>query len=204
MQLTMQINEIQILGQGSSDINLNYENLCIDWCRWILSIPKQRNPLFDTHGDFASTNQNNDVFFLCQTLEASGSIPNRQVIVPFGCKIFLPIINWISFQDDVHQTDGDLRLLAQEKMDRVGKLEFYVNNRLITENLWTTRIQPPVFETYLPPGNIFDIPPGNRRLATDGFWILFEPLANEIHISSSGSCSLGITEISVNYIIKCI
>ena len=201
----MQKEDIRLLGQEiSSDNNLNYEKLCIEWCRWLLSIPKQINPLFDTNGNFSTINQNARVFFLCQTFEASKSVPNRQVTVPFGCKIFLPIINWISFQDQVHQTDEDLRLLARDKMDSVGKLEFYVNNKSITDSLWATRVQPPVFEMYLPSDNIFNTKPGNCRIATDGFWILFEPLVDEIHITSCGACSLGITEISVNYKIKCV
>jgi hypothetical protein len=196
--------DIQLFRPESLDTRKKYENLCVEWCKWLLSIPKQKSPAFDIDGSFATINQNTEVFFLCQTYEASKPIPNRQVTVPFGCKIFLPIINWISFKDHIHQTDEDLRLLAKEKMDAVGKLQFYVNGRLIADSWSTSRIQSPVFDMYLPPDNILSADVGNCRIATDGYWVFFKPLAKKVHITSCGACSLGVTEISVNYTILCV
>ena len=201
----MQISDILILMPESTQIGMKYEQLCADWCRWLLSIPKERNPAFDINGEFAAINQNNDdVFFLCQTLEASNPIPNRQIRIPAGRKIFLPIINWISFQDDEHQTEEELTALAKEKMDSVGKLGLYINNKLLDDALWTYRIQPPAINMTLPPNNILNTKPGVCTIVTDGFWILFEPLVETIKITSVGACSLGVTEISVNYDIKLI
>jgi hypothetical protein len=196
-------SDVIIFNIDSSPLGMSYDQWCIKWWTWLLSIPKPINPVSDAEGNFASTNQgNNMVFFLCQTIESCKPLPTREIKIPFGAKIFLPIINWVCFKDNDEQTNEYLKNLAKEKMDRIGKLELYINDKPVSEDLANYRVQPPIFEIDLPENNILGIKPGLTSLVTDGYWILFEPLIQDIGLSSFGSCSLGITEIGVNYNIK--
>jgi hypothetical protein len=196
-------SDVLVFNIDSYPLGMKYDQWCIKWWIWLLSIPKSTNPVMDLMGNFAHTNQENkDVFFLCQTIESRKPLPTREIRIPFGGKIFLPIINWICFKDNEEHTHGYLKKLAKEKIDSVGNLELYINDKILDEDLSKYRVQPPIFEMKLPEDNILGIKPGLTSLVTDGYWIFFEPLIHDIKLSSFGSCSLGITEIGVNYQIK--
>jgi len=196
-------SDVIIFDIDSSPSGMRYDQWCIKWWIWLLSIPKSINPALDLVGNYASTNQgNNKVFFLCQTIESSKTLPTREIKIPIRGKIFLPIINWICFKDNEEQTSEYLKNLAKEKMDRIGKLELYINDKPVCEDLSKYRVQPPIFEMEIPENNILGVKPGFTHLVTDGYWIFFEPLIQDIKLSSFGSCSSGITEIGVNYNIK--
>ena len=114
----------------------------------------------------------------------------------------MPILNWISFRDEKAQTDEELKIMAKETMDKIGKLELFINNRPLDVDLFAHRDTPYAFYVTLPVDNILGATPGPTRLVTDGYWIFLKPLKNEFKMTSSGSCSSGITEIGVNYSIK--
>lgn len=197
-------SDVLIYETNSSPLGISYEQWCIRWWNWLLSIPRQINPVYDKNGNFASKNQDNsEVFFLCQTIESCIPIPRRKVIIPKDKKIFMPIINWISFKDN-NETDQELIDLARQRINSVGRLEIYVNQKKLENSLWSYRVQPPLFEMVLPHSNILGIKGGKTTLVTDGYWIFFEPLVQDIELTSSGACSLGITEIGVDYHIKLI
>lgn len=193
-------SDVLVIRKDSASHGVRYDQLCIRWWMWLLSLPRPVNPAFDQIGKFATANQDDpEAVFLCQTLESFKPIPRREIKIAYGKNIFMPIINWISFRDDEKQTDEYLKNLAKEKIDSVGKLELYINNKPLDKDLSTYRVQTSIFEMTLPNDNILDAKQGPTQLVSDGYWILFKPLVRNIELNSRGSCSSGITEIGINY-----
>jgi hypothetical protein len=177
----------------------DYRACAVKWWKWLLSIPKSVNPVSDSDGSHAHVMQNNpNFFFLCQTFESADCIPKRSVRVPSGKRIFMPILNWISVNDR-NESDEELLRIAHERMDNVGKLEIYINGRQVIDNFQKYRVQSPFFELVLCADNILNVDPQNTRMISDGYWIMLEPISEQITINSFGACSSGATQISANY-----
>lgn len=196
----MQSDTISIYPLSSKPFGLTYAEWSIKWCQWLLSIPKPNNPAFDSSGLYAGVGQSNpNMFFLCQTIEGVDLIPTRTISIPAGCAIFMPIINWISTMDVDGKNDLQLLSVAKEKMDVISDLSLVVNGVEIAEPLNHYRVNSYLFLAELPDNNILCLPPGRRQFVSDGYWICFQPRTNSIKVSSFGSCSAGITKISINY-----
>jgi hypothetical protein len=192
--------DIMIYPPNSSPLGKTFNEWCILWWKWLLGIQKPNNPAHDMTGDNAYINQiNADVFFLCQTFERTRIYPLRKVKIPNNKKIFLPILNWISYRDQENQSEGNLRLEAADRMDRIGMLKFSINEKPIEENLVDFRIRTSIFEVDLPKDNILGAKSGLTTVVSDGYWLFLESNLKEISISSLGSCSSGVTEIGTNY-----
>ena len=120
-----------IYAVDSNPFGVSYIDWCIRWWKWLLSIPKSKSPALDQHGDLALVGQvHKNVLFLCQTIESIKPIPKRTVQIPIGTNIFMPLINWISFNDTDNQPDDGLITLAKTKIDEVASL--------VTTNGWQT------------------------------------------------------------------
>jgi hypothetical protein len=180
-----------------------YSEWTVKWWRWLLEIPKLSSPAFDRVGIRAATNQKNPkVYFLCQTCDKAGSVPNRRITLPDDCSIFMPIINWISFPDDDKDPEELLVANAKERMDVIGDLRISISGKKIKEKLIDYRVTSSVFVCKLPKDNLFGLPSGNTRAFSDGYWIFLKPLQSDSKLSTFGSCSSGATRISVGYYIK--
>jgi len=178
-----------------------YNQWSIEWWKWILSIPKEKNPIFDNIGKYADINQKYPyVVFLCQTLNAVNNIPFRNIIVKEGMNIFMPIINWISMIPDDGTTDEELISVAKQKIDVVQDTTLWFNDVKLTN--MGCRARTPAFYVYLPKNNILDKEEGFIKIASDGYWIFTTPILKPIFLKTYGSCSKGITRISVNYTIN--
>jgi hypothetical protein len=171
-----------------------------------MSIPRDQNPALDRIGSDVQLNQNNaPVYFLCQTYDDQHPgqiefIPNRSIIIPkiFNL-VFMPIINWISILGVDGETDEELLLVAKKRMDVVANLEITADETKVLTRLERYRFPSPFFDLVLPENNLVGIPAGVRRAVSDGYWIIFEPLRRDVHLSSFGSCSSGATKIGVQY-----
>jgi hypothetical protein len=181
----------------------SYSEWSAEWWKWLISIPKNENPVFETSGKVTMNNYiHSNVLFLCQTIESIKPIPHRKINFSFGSSIFMPIINWISISEDKAESDHDLKDLARRKMDSVGNLELFINGMSLPVNLKDYRIESDAFDIVLPTSNIFGLKPGSARAASDGFWVFFKPLVAKIEVESHGSCSAGLTQIGINYLLK--
>lgn len=87
-------------------------------------------------------------------------------------------------------------------MDSVATLQLFVNGTLLPVDLYDYRISSSAFDIVLPSSNIFGLKPGTARAVSDGFWIFFKPLVANIEVQSRGSCSAGLTQISMNYLLN--
>jgi hypothetical protein len=196
----LQSDAISIYPISSKPFGRTYAEWSIKWWQWLLSIPKPYNPAFDFSGLHAGVSQSDpNMFFLCQTIEAVGFTPTRTMNIPAGHAIFMPVINWVSIMDVDGKNESELLSVAKEKMDVISDLSIIVNGVKTIEPLNNYRVNSTLFLTELPDNNIFSLPSGRRQFVSDGYWICFQPRTNNIKISSFGSCSAGITKISVNY-----
>ena len=186
--------------RDSKPYDLSYVEWSMKWWQWLLSIPKSNNPAFDSTGVNANVDQSYpNVFFLCQTYEGVKSIPNRSIRVPAGRSVFMPVINWISILHIDGETDQELASIAKQRMDVVANLELVINGTTINKGLENYRVQSPFFYVTLPKDNILDSSSGSRRCISDGYWVFLTSLEKHTRLSSSGSCSSGVTKIGVNY-----
>lgn len=187
----------------SRPYGFSYSQWTAIWWRWLLEIPKKNNPVYDSDGSFSKINQNYPlVYFLCQTCDKADSIPNRRILLPLGCGIFMPIINWISFPDNENDTNEVLVEDAKKRMDAIGELQITIYNRTFSDGLNDYRARSSIFNCRLPKDNIFGMPPGNTRAVSDGYWLFLRPLRRDTGLSTYGTCSSGVNRISVNYIIE--
>jgi hypothetical protein len=197
----LQFLPISIFPIHSKPFGYTYEEWSARWWQWLLSIPKSKNPAFDSTGANANVNQNYpNVFFLCQTYEEGApSIANRAVTVPAGRSIFMPIINWISILHIDGETEQESIEIANKRMDVVANLLITINGLTVKNGLEKYRVRSAFFEITLPEDNILALPSGLIRAISDGYWLFFKPLEGDTKISSFGSCSSGSTRIGVSY-----
>lgn len=198
----MSIYEALVIRRDSKKMIQKYLEWSMGWWKWLLSIPISNNPAYDPIGYKTGINQNNsEVFYLCQTIESSKPFPKRSITVPRDKFIFLPIINWLSYQEQ-GQSLSSLKSVANERMDEIGFLQLSLNNSILNIDFQDFRVQTPFFEIDLPNENILNIKSGKTKMISDGYWVCLKPLRNDLDMESFGSCSNGITEIGVNYALK--
>jgi hypothetical protein len=181
-------------------MGLTYAEWSVKWWQWITSIPEKSNPAFDLTGKFVYNGQNlSNVTFLCQTIEGKDTIPHRKCNLSSSSFFFMPIINWISIFGVDGNTDDELINIAREKMNVIEKLELHINESFLSSSLRNNRVLSSFFDINLPKENIFDLEEGKRRCVSDGYWIFFQNKSNSLFVSTSSSCSTGITKIEVEY-----
>jgi len=195
-----QTPEFKIFPINSRPYGLTYEQWSIEWWSWLLTIPKEHNPVYDNNGTNASVNQeNSSVFFLCQTFNENGSNPTRSVNIKMGNSLFFPLINWISVSPEDGLTTNDLVMKAKSKMNSIADLKIIVNGDRIIDCFSKYRVQTDSFFVNLPMNNILGVKAGPSKIASDGFWILTKPISKSLCLTTFGSCSTGRTKIGVNY-----
>jgi hypothetical protein len=196
------LNRIDSLVYGIDTVpfGVSYKQWTVRWWKWLLSIPKSKNPAVDYTGLNSQIGQKyKQAIFLCQTIENPTKVPNRKLTLRYGKAVLMPIINWISIQQEDGENDNELKNTAKQKMDVVEKLKVTVNDLTFNNDLHKYRVMSPFFETNLPQNNILEVSPGTRRFISDGYWLFFKPLNGPIKIASFGTCSSGVTAIAVNY-----
>jgi hypothetical protein len=171
----------------------------IRWWRWLISIPRDQSPAFDSTGCNSDLYQiYPEVFFLCQTVGNSKCQLLRKTMVPRNKLLFMPIINWISISGIDGESVEELNSVAKKKIDSVTDLEFSINGQVVN-GLHKYRISAPLFEVIFPKDNVLDVPPGLRRCVSDGYWMFLRPIKENIILSSFGACSSRANKIGITY-----
>ena len=88
----------------------SWESWAATWCRWMLSIPREKNPCIDKTGEFCSVDQNDkNVWFLAGTFGNVAAV-KRRCRVPLGKALFFPLlVKEDSFAEDLDlNTEEDL------------------------------------------------------------------------------------------------
>jgi hypothetical protein len=149
-----------------------YANL---WWQWASSMPAIESPVRDQTGLKCDVNQRGQVWFLAGGYGSSKI--SRKCSIPKGNYLFFPVINMIHFQSDEGKTTCE-QAKATAAMNNDNLRSFVVT---IDEH----KIVNPVFHRYSST-TCFDLlgwPPKNEYSpivypsATDGYWVMLQPLA---------------------------
>jgi hypothetical protein len=191
--------ESMLFHPDSKPYGLTYAAWIVKWWLWILSIPKERNPVFDNSGIYTVERQcDPNVWFLSGTF--GGSVV-RKCKIPLGRAILIPVINYeCSFVDEPSiNTARELELKCKSEIDDIKNLSFRID-QFQTNDLTPYRIRSPLFDVYLGEKNILGVDPIQTKMISDGYWIFLKPLRIGRHLlTSSGSCQSGKIMIGTKY-----
>ena len=196
----MSVSRVSVYLKDSKPQGITFEEWSARWWQWLLSIPKSYSPVMDFTGQFAAMAQPySNVFFLCQTIEGVPVQPIRKISIKRGNCIFMPILNWISNFYEHGSTEQELIGIAKQKMDVIGNIDVTSNGEKIN-GLKDYRFASTFFQVDLPRDNILDLPSGEARFVSDGYWLFTLPIYHDVEISTYASCSSGATKIGVKYL----
>jgi hypothetical protein len=178
---------------------LTWANWTSKWWRWLLSIPKEKNPILGNIEDnFYFSQGMMDVIFLAGTL---GGLAERRCTIPFGKPILFPIINFItSYVEEPNlKSESELITRAKKDMDDIVKKEAVIDGVKV-QDVEKYRIQSSVFDLRYPENNVFELAALPTKAISDGYWVFLKPLSAGLHnIHAVGSCSSGKTTVDVTW-----
>ena len=179
------------------------------WWQWAYSSPNGANPVQDLTGELAGLGQSGSVWFLAGTF---GQTTTREVTVPAGKSLFIPIINtiWINIPElgdnpwSEEQREYALSYIAPFT-DNAFNLSCQVDGREVV-NLTHYRCQTPDGAEYMitfPENNVWGLPAGVYGPSVDdGIYLILPPLQpgkHTIHFTAAsqgsfaGSFALDVT-----------
>jgi hypothetical protein len=191
--------ESMIFPPDSKPYGLSYPEWTIRWWRWLLSLPKEKNPALDLSGVYSAHGQKDPhAWFLAGTF---GGVSERKCTIPKGKAILIPIINYeCSFADEPSMTaDTQLESKCKSEIDDIKELFFGIDE-LLLRDVSSYRIRSPLFSIDLQEDNVLGVNPGRTKMISDGFWIFLKPLSIGKHqVTSLGSCRSGKIRIGATY-----
>ena len=175
---------------GSRVHGLTYTEWSVKWWQWLLSIPADQSPTFDTTGEDCAVGQSGHVWFLAGT---PGGSATRTCTVPPGTSLFFPIINAEfdypcpdpGFQPAPGQSlEAFLTENVTTLIDAVKDLALEIDG-VAVENLGNYRVTSPLFEFVGHPSltAVFDscITGSSQPAVSDGYWVMLPPLSRGSH-----------------------
>lgn len=188
----------RIFQNDSAPYGISFRQWTIFWWKWLISIPFAKNPAFDPTGNSDDGTQNNSqVWFLAGTF---GGPAVRTYIIPYGKAILFPVINYeCSFVDEpTIKTESGLERRCKKEIDDIKDFYASLDRRKI--NLKKCRVESKCFSVEIPPNNCLRVAGGDTVMASDGYWLFFEPLTQGEHqLSTYGSCMSGRIKIGCNF-----
>ncbi len=191
-------SNLVVFPPDSNPYGVSYAEWTAKWWQWVLSIPKESNPVLDENGKNCAQGQSGPVWFLAGT---GGGSAKRTCTIPAGKAILFPILNYgATFADEpTIKSEQELLSLANKEMDAISSLDVTVDGVKLN-GLQRYRIQSPIFDVVLPENNLFGGESGPTRGVGDGYWLFLEHLCKGKHkIHNFGSCLAGRVNIGVNY-----
>lgn len=166
-----------VLPQVAAPYGATYGEWGARWWQWVLSVPAEENPLFDTTGEHCARNQAGAVWYLAGT--AGGGAPvTRSCTVPAGHALFFPVANFVFIATEPGETEEQAHQAVTEQADglEVSALQVAVDGHSL-DQLGSYRAHSPTFSVALPEDNVFGLPAGTYGpAATDGYWVMLHPL----------------------------
>ena len=176
----------QLFSVDSKPYGLQYAEWTVRWWRWVLSIPKDRNPLIDSTGEHCAEGQRQSgpVWFLAGT---TGNIyrAERKCIIPTGKAILFPILVSQFSYAEVPSIKSNEELIATtaKDIDNWSLLEVIIDG-LKLNGLQKYRVKFGPFDLSLPENNVWDITAGPTKAVSNGFWAFLKPLKDGSHTIS--------------------
>jgi hypothetical protein len=169
---------------------LTYAQWSVRWWQWLLAIPADQNPTFDTTGEDCAVGQSGHVWFLAGT---PGGSATRTCTVPPGTSLFFPIVNAEmdypcpdpTFQPAPGQSlEAFLTEEVRALVDLVSDVRLEVDGRAVTK-LADFRVTSSLFYFTGDPSltAVFDscITGSSQPAVSDGYWVMLSPLSRGTH-----------------------
>jgi hypothetical protein len=175
------ISEI-LYDRGEDPFGFTWEKWTEVWYKWMMAIPKERNPCLDETGEWSSMNQNNEnVWFLAGTFGNTNCV-RRECTVPKSKALLFPLlVKEDSLADDSDlMTEPELVRRCKNATDKVTYMEAKIDDKQI-RNLEKFRVRSQVFDLMIPENNVYDIMACATRSVCDGFWIFVRPMTKGPH-----------------------
>ena len=83
----------RVLPPNSTPHGATYGEWGARWWQWCFALPISENPMFDTTGEHAAAGQHGSVWFLAGTFTGGDPDVARNVTIPPGKALLIPIIN---------------------------------------------------------------------------------------------------------------
>jgi len=166
----MSDGNFNILPKNSKPFGLSYAEWTQKWWQWIISIPKEQNPLNDLTGENSAQSQYGPIWFLAGTTNYNPEVTRN--ISSSKKTLMFPIYNELRIGSSSSTND--------ETQRQMGVM---IDNKVI-ENPRDFEIYSGEFDLEFPANNVFDLSPGMKKVSSTGYWIIM-------------SCSTGSHQIKV-------
>jgi hypothetical protein len=191
-------NIIKIYHKNSHPYGLSFSKWTSLWWKWLISIPKYRNPAIDRSSEYCGTSQYHPkVWFLAGNFGGT-AVGNYKI--PYGKAILFPVINYeCSFADEPSiTTEKELISKCRCEIDDIVDTSAYLDGNKIS--LEDCRVQCPGFKVDIPNDNCLNTESGLTTMASDGYWLFIPTLERGNHVLNSyGSCLSGRIRIGCNF-----
>jgi hypothetical protein len=178
-------SNLGVFEPGSKAFGKRYAEWSTEWYKWVLSIPKENNPVLDNTGENCAHKQNGSVWFLAGTI---GGQAKRRCTIPAEKGVLFPIVvKECSFAEDRDlNTESELSARAKEDIDHVIYMETEIDGTKV-KDLGNYRVSSGLFNLIFPQSNIYDVEPGPTQAVCNGYWILLKPLPQGRHTIHFGA-----------------
>lgn len=157
----------------------------VDWLisfwEWTLRVRSDRNPVFDTTGQYCREDQSGKIFYLSSLFIIPGGTVVRNCTVPTDVSVYIPILGtFCSPVTDGTTTTAESRACARAYGDNVVNTQLWINNQ--TVDFTRHRFTGGPFSLNVPNGNIFELfgfPPGGFEIEKgilDGYSVILKPM----------------------------
>jgi hypothetical protein len=167
-----------VIPPHASPGDMTYGEWAAEWWTWVWQIPEEKNPLFDTTGEFCDQNQAGDVWFLAGLTDGGGEV-TRVCEIPAGKKLFFPVLNirWVNEPEDPPFNEEDVRDILEWVMDSFAHGVACEIDGKPVQNMEAYRHQSPVFDLAVPNYMGWDPDDGYGPCVDDGYYLMLAPLS---------------------------
>jgi hypothetical protein len=172
-------NSVGIFTPESKPYDLSYEQHIINFWKWVLSLPEDKNPWPDENGKNCAIGQlgtNSSVFYLSGN---GGGKSARTCTVPAGISLFIPVSPMeISDKEAPNTSIEDLHKISKKDQDSVTSLYLKIGDKEYNyDDLKKYRRHTGDFEVVFPKNAVFGATEGISKAVADGFYTITEPLS---------------------------
>ena len=185
-----------IFPPGSKPYGLSYEDHIKNFWKFIISLPKEKNPWHDETGAncaLAQSGKNSSIFYLGGNGGGQPKRWERTCTVPSGKGLLIPVmVVEVSDKEVRGKSMEELRQIAKKDQDSVTSLYLKINDKEYKpEEISKYRTSTGSFEVVFPENAIFNVTKGPSKAVADGHYIITEPLPrgnHTVHYKSSLTC----------------
>lgn len=170
---------VNIFLPSSKPSGLSYEEHIKNFWKFMLSIPREQNPMEDETGAICTYGQNmskSSVFYLTAN---AGGVSVKTCKIPSGLSVLIPIIT-ATFSDEELEpgaTVEELHQIAKTDQDNVNSLYLRINDyEFPDEDLLQYRTHTKEFQVMFPEDALDGAAPGPATVVADGYYAITEPL----------------------------